>query len=190
MRQFRQPAQVDALHRLVVVEVHEGHLAGPQHVAQARGGDQVLDVAPVARPLGDDHLGGSLAAAQLDDGRHHARVGVDHLVAVILDQVRLQDDSLALQGHLAAEGLVLPADDVGEVGVVITDGGDVDGRLRLDRAQHLQGPHLEAQHGGAEAVAEAPAAGLAGRRGRHRTLRPGQCERAAPVRATPARRQV
>ena len=90
-----------------------------QHVAQAAGRDQVLDVAPVARPLGDDDLGRPFAPAQLDDGGDDVRMGVDDLVAVVLDQVRLEDDALALQRHLGAEMLVLPVHHVGEVGVVI-----------------------------------------------------------------------
>ncbi len=62
------------LDRLVVVEVDERHLVMPQHVAQAAGGHEVFDVAPVARPLGDDDLGRPLAAAQLDDGGDDVRV--------------------------------------------------------------------------------------------------------------------
>ena len=64
--------------------------------------------------------------AQLDDGRDDVRVGVDDLVAVVLDQVRLEHDALARERHARAEVLVLPAEDVGEVGVVVADRGDVD----------------------------------------------------------------
>ena len=86
----------------------------PQHVAQAALVDEVLDVPPVPRPLGDDDLAGPLALAQLDDGVDDARVGVDDLVAVVLDQVRLEDDALARERHVLAEVLELLLQDVGE----------------------------------------------------------------------------
>ena len=47
------------------------------------------------------------ALAQFDDGGDDVRVGVDDLVAVILDEVRLEHDALALERHRCAEVLVL-----------------------------------------------------------------------------------
>src|SRR6266542_6135208 len=107
MLQTRESAEVRRLDRLVVVQIDERHLVMPQHVAQAACRDNVLDVAAVPRSLGDDHLGSALALAQLDDRGDDVRIGVDHLAAMILDQVRLEDDALALERDALAELLVL-----------------------------------------------------------------------------------
>ncbi len=65
--------------------------------------------------------------------------GVDDLVAVVLDEVRLEDDALAAERHARAEVLVLAAHHVGEVGVVVADWGDVDGAT-ADRAGAVASP--------------------------------------------------
>ncbi len=135
MLQLRQPAQVEALDRLVVVEIDERHLVMSQHVAQAARRDQVLDVAPVAGPLGDDHLGGPFATAQLDDGGDQVRMRVDHLVAVILDQIRLEDHPFAFERHLGPERFILSAYDIGNIRAVVAHGGDVDRRWQFQWTQ-------------------------------------------------------
>ena len=56
-------------------------------------------------------------------------MGVDDLVAVVLDEVRLEDDALALEGNTLAEVFVLASHHVGEVGVVIAGRRDVDARF-------------------------------------------------------------
>ena len=51
------------------------------------------------------------------------RIRVDDLVAMILDQVRLEDDALALERNRRPEMLVLLLQDAGEIGVVIRPPG-------------------------------------------------------------------
>ena len=58
-----------------------------------------------------------------------ARERLDHLVAVIFDQIRLEDDALVLERDLGAEVLELFLDDVGQVVAVALGFGDVHGRL-------------------------------------------------------------
>ena len=135
-------------HRLVVVQVDERDAMVPQHVAQAAGLHQVLDVAPVPRPLGDDHLGGSLALAQLDGGSDDVGVRVDHPIAVILDQVRLQDHALAGQRHLGAKGLVLALQHTGQVALVVVLAGNVDRRLTRRLPQVADGLDGDAAESG------------------------------------------
>ena len=60
------------LDRLIVIDIDERHIVLLEHIAQAALGDEIFDVAPVPRPLGDDDLGGPLALAQLDDGADDA----------------------------------------------------------------------------------------------------------------------
>ena len=138
-----------------MIEIDEGHLVVAQHIAEAAGRDEILDVAPVSRPLGDDDLRGSFALAQLDDGGDDVRIRVDDLVAMILDEVRLEDDTLAGQsGTRVAEMLVLTAHHVGEVGVVIADRRDVDERLRIEGSQLRQRVDGQSLKLGLDALAE------------------------------------
>ena len=178
MFELRQPAEVDRLDRLVVVEVDERDLVMAQHVAEAAGGDEVFDVAPVAGAFRDQHLGGALAAAQFDHGGDDVRMRVDDLVAVVLDEVRLEDDALALERNALAEVLVLPAHHVGEVGVVVADGGDVDAGLRIERPEVGFGLDQQGFDADADAFAE-------GRRSRGRQSAP---DAAAVAASRPARR--
>ena len=66
----------------------------------------------------------------------------------------LRTTRLPAERHLRAEVLVLPAQDVGEVGVVIGGGGDVDGGLRRQLAQVAGGPDGEAADERADPLAQ------------------------------------
>src|SRR5207244_2344920 len=108
-------------------------------------------VAPVAGPLRDDDFARPLAAAEFDDGGDHPRVGVDHLVTVILDQVRLQNDALAGEWDLGPELCELPAEDVDQISVVVADGRDVDLRRRGRLSESVEPANDHAAEGGADA---------------------------------------
>ena len=95
MFQPRQPAQIRRLDRFIVIQIDQFRLVMAEHVAQTGRGCQVFQIAPMAGPFSDDDLGRSLAPAKLNDGRNDARIGVNHFVAMVLDQVRLQHDALA-----------------------------------------------------------------------------------------------
>ena len=97
-----------------------------EDVAEATGLNEVFDIPPVPRPFGDNDLFGTFRLAQFDDRRDDERVRVDDLVAVVLDEVRLEDDALAAERNLGAKGLVLFADDFRQVAVVIRDPRDMD----------------------------------------------------------------
>src|ERR1043166_7993596 len=107
-----------------------------EDIAEAALADEVFDIAPVSGAFRDDDIGCPLALAKLDDCGHDARIGVDHLVAMPFDEIRLQNDAFPFERHGGAEMLVLRLQDTGEVGVVGWRFRDVDSRVRWRRAKH------------------------------------------------------
>src|SRR5207244_12241369 len=89
--------------------------------------NQILDIAPMPWSLSDDHFGRSCAPAQLNGSGNDERMGVDDAIAVIFDQIGLDDDPLAGQGHALPERCILSLKHVSEVGVVVAGRGNVDG---------------------------------------------------------------
>src|SRR5713226_1522751 len=83
----------------------------------------MFDVAAMAGAFGDDNLSGPFASAQLDGGGDHQRIRIDHLVAMILDDVGLEDDALTGQGKTLAKVIELTMKDSGQVGVVVRNWG-------------------------------------------------------------------
>jgi hypothetical protein len=86
----------------------------------------MFHVAAVPRPFRDDDFAGSLTPAQLDDGGDNAGMRVDDLVAVVLDEVGLEDDALAGQRHALPECLILLLQHGRQVIVIATDRRDMD----------------------------------------------------------------
>src|SRR6516165_1169094 len=100
----------------------------------------------VSWAFGDDDLRGSFPLAEFDYGRHDVGMRIDDLVAVVLDQVGLEHDAFAGQGHAQPESFVLPPDDFSEVGLVVARAGDVDHGLRRQGPQwayRLDRPGME-----------------------------------------------
>ena len=62
---------------------------------------------------------GPFVLAQLDGGGNHLRVRVDHLVAMILHEIGLQDDPFARQRDLTAKGNELPTQHNRQIAVVV-----------------------------------------------------------------------
>ena len=94
-------------------------------VAQAAGGHQVFDIAAVAWPFGNDDVRRPFAPAEFDGCRNHVRMGIDHFVAVIFDNIGLDDDPLPGQGDTLPKSLILALEGAGQVGVVVSDWRDV-----------------------------------------------------------------
>src|SRR5712692_10476109 len=86
----------------------------------------MLDIATMPRSLGHNDLGGACALEELDRRGHHMRIGVDHLVAMVLDDIGLKNDPLTSQGDTHAKSLVLALKNTSQIGVVVGDRGDVD----------------------------------------------------------------
>ena len=100
----------------------------PQVIGQAGRGEQVLDVALMARALADNDFGRaglSHRDCRADDDR---RIGVDCGAGLIFHEVGLEQHSFA--GHRHAE-LAHPAqNDVAHVGCIVCDGGEKHRRYR------------------------------------------------------------
>src|SRR5262249_34521333 len=150
-------------------------------VTEPARGDEVLDIPPVPGPFGHDDFRRSFALAQLDHRGDDVRVGVDDLVAMVLDEVRLEDDPFALEGHLRTESLILPLDRIGAVGVVVPDGSDVDSGFRIGLPEGAHGEDGDTLDRRADPFAEAPFLLWCRRRLRYRMCDGfrGECKRIA-----------
>src|SRR5712692_10722727 len=86
----------------------------------------MLDITAMAGAFGDNDLSGAFALAELDGRGHHMRIGVNHLVAMILDDIGLEDDPLSGEWDTLAKSLVLALKNTSQIAVVVADRGDVD----------------------------------------------------------------
>src|SRR5260370_27687503 len=85
----------------------------------------MLDITAMAGAFGDNDLSGAFALAELDGRGHHMRIGVNHLVAMILDDIGLEDDPLSGESDTLAKSLALALKNTSQIGVVVPDHGDV-----------------------------------------------------------------
>src|SRR5262245_40486661 len=143
MFQAGEPAEIRQLDGLVVIEIDKLHLVVSQHITKAAGSHQILNVAAVARSFGDDDLRRLLAAAQLDDGSDHARIGVDDLVAMIFNEIWFEHNPLARQWNARLKRSILLLQDSREIAVVVRRAGDMYSALGGQRPQSGECMHGE-----------------------------------------------
>jgi hypothetical protein len=110
---------------VVVIQVDEADPIVAKRVAEARGRQQVFDIAAMARPFADRDASGAGATAGDRRPGDDERMGVDRGARFVLDHIRLEEHAAA--GQIDLQLAQPTADQVGEVRGVCGGGQERDG---------------------------------------------------------------